>query len=242
MEYNSTNMPTRKLHTFVYGPLRTGKTSFAATFPKPIFLSAGNEGGDMTLRFFNVDIIPINTPGDMKMAVKYIAANYHTKGWRTVVVDSVTYYSDLVIQELTKGGERPMIQRDWGLLDLHLQKQLLPDLHRLPLHVVWISTEEPEKGGDGQVVGYKPMLYGKTASKLPGACDLIVRTTVQNTRDANGNFVPQFLLRTIPYEGAAAGGRFGNAFSDGLIPSNFNVISQRIGQYIDEPQKVDPNS
>lgn len=230
---NSESMPAKPIHTFVYGPLRTGKTTFAATYPNPIFLSAGNEGGDTTLRFCKVQIIKIATTQDMKEAVPYIAANHMKHGWQTIVVDSTTYYSDLVIQEITNNGTKPMQQRDWGMLDLHLQKWLLPSLRKIPLHVVWIANEESDKGADGQVIGYKPMLYGKTGTKLPGSCDLIVRSVVQNVRDPKTNaLIPQFMLRTITTDGSPAGGRFGQAFSDGILPAHFAYIAQRIGPYI----------
>src|SRR3954468_5292942 len=110
---DSETMPPQPLHTFVYGPLRTGKTTFAATFPNPIFLSAGNEGGDTTLRFMKVKIIKIKNTTDMKQAVPFIAANYQKYGWKTIVVDSVNYYSDMFIQEVTADGTKPMQQRDW---------------------------------------------------------------------------------------------------------------------------------
>ena len=231
----SANMPAKPLHTFVFGPLRSGKTSFAATFPKPIFLSAGNEGGDTTLRFFDAEYIPINSSGDMKEAVAYVRANAPSRGWRTLVVDSITYYSDLYITELTKNGEKAMMQRDWGMLDLHLQKWLLPELRKLPMHVVWIAIEEDAKGNEGQIIGAKPMLYGKTASKLPGSCDLIVRSQVSSTRNPKtGALDPNFFLRTVGSEGTAVGGRFGPAFSEGMIPAHFNAIAARIGPYIGE--------
>jgi hypothetical protein len=233
-------MAPRPLHTFVYGPLRSGKTSLAATFPKPIFLSSGTEGGDTSLRFFDVDVIQINSLKDMKEAVAFIKANAAVRGWRTVVVDSVTYYADQVIQELTNSGEKPMNQRDWGMLDSHLQKWLLPTLRALPMHVVWIANEEPDKGDEGKIVGYRPMLYGKTSSKLPGACDLIVRSHVQTARTPNGQYAAQFFLRTIPIDGAPAGGRFGNAFADGMIVSHFGAIAERIGPYIGEAVPTKP--
>jgi len=158
---NSQQMPPKPLHTFIYGALRSGKTTVASTFPKPVFLSAGNEGGDTTLRFCNADVIPIGRSQDMKEAIDYIAKNRDRYGWRTIVVDSITYYSDIFLQELTTDGTRPMRQRDWGMLDLHLQKWLLPTLRNVPMHVVWIALEESDRGPEGQVVGYKAMLYGK---------------------------------------------------------------------------------
>lgn len=231
-------MPAKPLHCFVYGPLGSGKTTFASTFPKPVFLSAGNEGGDTTLRFCKGHVIQINSSQDLKDAVALVQQQYKHYGWRTLVIDSVTYLSDLYISELTKSGDKAMQQRDWGMLDLFLQKWLQPVLRKLPLHVVWIAGEDTDRGSDGGVMGYRPMLYGKTAVKLPGTCDLLVRANTEQHRDPNtGLLQTHYILHTVPVGGAPARGRFGNAFSDGKIPAHFNIIAQRIGPYIGE----DPN-
>lgn len=233
---NSQDMPAKPLHTFVYGPLGTGKTQFASTFPNPVFLSAGNEGGDTTLRFCKQSsVIPVSSTNDMKEGVAYIKAFGKSKhNWRTIVIDSVTYYSDLFVQETTQQGTKAMRTQDWGLLDLHLQKWLLPVLMGLPFHVVWIALEETTKGADGQVVGYEPMLYGKTKAKLPGSCDLMVRSFTRQVRDPSGKLVTDYLLATVPTNGAPARGRFGTAFQEGTIPAHFGAIAQKIGPYIGE--------
>jgi len=231
-------MPAKPLHCFVYGPLGSGKTTFASTFPRPVFLSAGNEGGDTTLRFCKGHVIQVNSSNDLKEAVGLVHARHKEFGWRTLVIDSVTYLSDLYISELTKSGDKPMQQRDWGMLDLFLQKWLQPTLRKLPLHVVWIAGEDVERNGENGVVGYRPMLYGKTAVKLPGTCDLLVRSNTEQYRDPqSGLMQTNYILQTVPIAGAPARGRFGAAFSDGKIPAHFNVIAQRIGPYIGE----DPN-
>jgi hypothetical protein len=230
---NSRDMPPKPLHAFVYGPLRTGKTQFASTFPKPVFLSIGTEGGDTTLQFVAQDtqIISIRSQKDMQEAIEYIRLYGSKFGWQTIVVDSITYYSDLVVQELTQNGTKPMRQPDWGMLDLHLQKWLLPTLRLMPQHVVWIAIEQAQKGKDGEIRGIEPMLYGKSASKLPGACDLILHSEVAQVR-VEGKLVPSYIMRTIPYDGATAGGRFGTAFASGQIPAHFAFIAQAIGKYI----------
>lgn len=235
---DAASMPAKPLHCFVYGPLGSGKTTFASTFPNPIFLSAGNEGGDTTLRFCKGQVIQINSSQDLKEAVALIQHQHQQYGWRTVVLDSVTYLSDLYISELTKNGDKPMQQRDWGMLDLFLQKWLQPTMRKLPLHVVWIAGEDPDRGGDGGIMGYRPMLYGKTSVKLPGTCDMLVRAVTEQHRDPKTQQLQtHYVLQTVPSQGAPARGRYGNAFADGKIPAHFNVIAQRIGPYIGE----DPN-
>src|SRR3569832_1716596 len=106
---NSTTMPARPLSMFIYGPLRSSKTTSAATWPKPVFISAGNEHGDTSLRGANVDVIVVRSIQDMKDAVAYIDLNgKKNHGWETIVVDSLTYYSELFVAEVSKNGEKPL--------------------------------------------------------------------------------------------------------------------------------------
>lgn len=235
---NSKSMPAKPLHTFIYGPLRTSKTTSAATWPSPVFLSAGNEGGDTSLRFQSVDVIVIKNVQDMKDAIAYIDMHGKTKhGWKTIVVDSLTYYSDLFIQQASNNGEKPLQQRDWGLLDLHLQKWLLPKVMSMPYHAVWIANEDEVKDTNGSVTSYSPSLYGKTKVKFPGSTDLIVRTTIRTSRNQQGQLQSEYLFKTISTDGSPIGGRFGPAFAEGIIPAHFQAIAQRIGPWIGEEVK-----
>lgn len=232
------DMPPRPLHTFMYGPVRSGKTTAAATWPAPVFLSAGNEGGDTSLRFTAADaVIRISSVQDMKDAIAYINAYGASKhGWRTIVLDSMTYYSDIFVGECTKNGEKYMAVRDWGTLDLHLQKWLMPTLMKMSFHVVYIALEEIVRGAEGEVKGYTSMLYGKSKDKLPGSCDLILRSATRNVRNSQTQKMEtNFFFQTVTMDNSPSGGRFGNAFADGVIPQHFGAIAQRIGPYINEP-------
>lgn len=229
-------MAPRPLHMFMYGPLRTGKTTYGATFPNPVFLSTKSEGGSMSLRGTNVDVIEIGSTQDMKDAVAYIEANGKTKhNWRSVIVDPLTYYSDLFVQEASQNGTKVLQQRDWGLLDLHLQKWLLPKLRSLPYHVLWIANEDEVKDTNGNISHYTPSLYGKSKVKFPGATDLIVRSAKRSVRNSQTNKMEtEYFLKTVCTDDSPAGGRFGPIFSDGLLPMHFNAVIQRIGQFIGE--------
>lgn len=232
---NSQTMPAKPLSVFMYGQSRTSKTCSLGTFPKPIILSSAIEDSHTSLRGSNVDIIRIATVQDMKDAVAYVEANYIKFGWRTVGVDSLTYYSDTFVAEASKNGEKPLQIRDWGLLDLHLQKWLLPKLKSLNMHTVFIANEAEVKNSDGAVVSYQPMLYGQSKVKFPGACDLILRTGIRSVRNSQtSKLETEYFYRTISTDGSPCGGRFGPCFSEGIIPAHFNAIAQRIGPYIGE--------
>lgn len=238
---SSKQMPPRPLHTFIYGPTRHWKTTTAATWPRPIFLSAGNEGGDTTLRHVPADVlvVQINAVKTMREAVVWIAKNHAQYGIQTVVVDSLTFYSDIVIHEILNDGKvtKPRMEiQDWGTLDSHLQKWLLPTLHELPLHVVWIALDETKKDSNGNVRSIEPMLYGKSASKIPASTDLIIHADQVLVPGSDGKPKTSVVMRTAPWNNAVAGGRFGDYFSDGVIQPHFDAINQRIGPFIGLPQ------
>jgi hypothetical protein len=224
----------------IYGPVRIGKTSTAATWPRPVFLSAGVEKGDTTLRSFpGIDVAQINSVADMQQAVDWISANYKSRGWETVVVDAVTFYADIFITDMMdtkREGKKKekMEQQDWGMLDTHLQKWLLPRLHKLDVNVVWIALEQEQKDEEGKIISRQPMLYGKTAVKFPAACDLIAYMSMAQIKNTQtGRIEEHRVLRTAPYNGAMAGGRFPpDTFPEGWIWPNYQYIYARLANQL----------
>ena len=91
---------------FLFGGIGTWKTSWAGTWPKPVFLSVGAEGGDDALALLP-EIYQIQTPRVyqiksckmMSEKVDLIVRNYKAWGINTVIIDSITFYSDLWIRE-----------------------------------------------------------------------------------------------------------------------------------------------
>lgn len=234
----SREMPIGFLRTMVYGNTRSGKTSFAATATKPVFLSIGIEGGDKTLRLFDVDIIEIKSSKDMHEAVDLISKN--PGKWETVVVDSLTFYQDLFLSELTtRAPGRMLQQRDWGLLDLEIMKWLMPSLHNLPINVIWICLAQLTKDDNsGSLVRGEPMAFGKCAQKLPATTDLILYTDTQTFLDPQTRqMTTQFFLRAQPYGVFVAGGRFGPLF-EATIPPDFKFVLQKVYSSTQQTQAV----
>lgn len=233
----------RPLTCFVYGAPRRAKTTFGGTFPSPVVLSIGVEGGDRTLQQLpGVTAVRINSRKDMEEAVRVIQLQHKQRGWQTVVVDSVTFYAELVMAEFSglgkKGSETfggKLDFQDWGRLESHLCKWLMPTLHALPMHVVWIALEKQITNREtGTLVRTEPMLSGQTAQKLPACCDLIVYGDTMTVVPQGGGAPYQaYIMRTAETgTRAMAGGRFGGAFSEGFIWPNFQAVADRIGPLI----------
>lgn len=230
------NQPRHPLTTMIYGASRLGKTWMAATWPSPLFLSAGLEHGDTTLTasFPHVPVARITSRRDMQEALAYIRA-YDGKGvFETVVVDSATFYADIVVAELVKEAKnQQMGPKDWGKLDVEMLKMLMPTLHNLKAHVVWTALVQEIKDEDGKILRILPMLYGKGADKLPATCDLILYMDLMQMLDpATKMYNPVPVARTSPHNNAIAGGRFGPVFREGWIRNHFFEIASRIGPYI----------
>lgn len=238
-------LPPHPIRTLIYGVTRVGKTTSAASWPGPVaFLSVAIEGGDTTLRVLadqmpdgQVMVSPIHRTADMLKAIEFVQNN---PGFcRTVVVDSISFYADLFVTELVeRNGNKPLRIQDWGLLEQHIMKSLLPRLHRLPQHVVWLALEKVQRTEEtGVVTSGGPMLPGGMAQKLPAMTDLIIHMTIEQVKGQDGRFYTSPVFHMTPHGVYMAGGRYGFAFNDngGVLPPAFGSIAERIGIHLGAP-------
>jgi hypothetical protein len=244
---------------FLYGLLGTIKTTWAGSWPSPVFLSAGQEGGDDSLEslpeLLGIDAPPvyqINSTKMMRDKVNYIAQSYKTYGWKTVVIDSVTFYLDIYMREVIMGyqraGKDPMMQqRDWGYMENHICKEIAQTLHSTNLNVIWIALAKEkwsrkDRQGDSYVDGVQPMMSGGTATKLPAMCKMVMYADKQLALGSDGQqMVPQPVFRTSPNNMTKdlVRHKYANAFPEGHLVDpeygswpTFRAIDSRIGQFI----------
>jgi len=171
------------LHWFFYGPSGAGKTTIAGTFPRPLFLVPANESSIVALAGQDIPYIEITGQhgpvlqgrGGMDHAIDLIEnemrRNPDDFPYDTIVIESLTHYQDLVVEELTEQGAQPMDQRRWGLLANHL-RNVQKRLRDLEVHVVFTALDKVSENEAGVLIG-GPMLSGQSAIKLPSSCDLI---------------------------------------------------------------------
>jgi len=257
------------LTLFLFGEWGTWKTSFAGQCPKPVFLSAGIEGGDDSLallpELYGLPEPPpsyrITGTAMMQNKVDLVTTRYAEMDVNTVVVDSITYYVDIWIQELMKqryddpkvrariekrgGAATIMEMQDWGVLAMHI-RDLAVKLHNSPLNIVWIAGQADvvarDGSGNSRVIGVEPMIKGETRFKLPGMCKMIVQAAreMQPDPQAKGRMkiVPAFY--TSPTTMCTMlRHKFGNAFPEGRIADpeygnmpTFRALYERVGQYM----------
>ena len=232
--------PPRPLTCFIYGAPRRAKTSLAASFPRPIVISAGVEGGDRTLQLFpDTEAIRVRNRSEVEEAVRFVQLNRTAHGWQTVVIDSITFILESVIAEFSgvKADKTygKMDQQAWGRLESWLTKWLMPTLHALPMHIVWIALEKQIMDREsGVIVRTEPMIPGGSSQKLPACCDLILYAdTMAVVPQGGGQPYQAYCMRTSETPGRAiCGGRFGPVFPEGYLWPNFRAIAERIGPQI----------
>jgi hypothetical protein len=242
---------------FLFGPLGTIKTTWAASWPSPVFLSAGHEGGDDSIaqlpELLGIEKPPvyqITSVSMMRSKVDYIARMHQQYGWKTVVIDSISFYADLWIAGRLKDyqdrGMDPQMQiRDWGLLETHICKEIAQRLHGLPLNVIWIALHKekfaaPDKSGERTVSAIAPMLQGASAIKLPAMCKMVIYASKERVIEGSTvKMVPQFNTSPTRLTGDLVRHKYGNAFSEGHLVDpqcgswpTFTAIDSRVGQFI----------
>lgn len=249
---------TNGMTIFGFGPIGTWKTTVAGQFPSPVFLSAGQEGGDDTLamlpQIYGINPPPvyrIDSPMKMSKKVEYIARNYERYGWKTVVIDSISMYVDIYIRDvltrqMQRGVKTPqMAPRDWGFLEAHVVKELAQTLHATKLNVIWLALAKEkwspaDKQGERQLDGYEPMMGGTARIKLPAICKMVVFAGKEMRPAPGGGMMsvpvwhtaPTMMVKDVRH-------KYGNAFPSGRVQDpnynnlpTFNAFAQEVGQFI----------
>lgn len=136
----------------VYGRSGTGKTTFWATFPKPILAlicSGGKKPGELrsidTVAYRKtIKHVVLKNTAEFRELVEYQA---ETKTYQTLVLDHVTSFQDLVLKEILglekipeQGSWGMARQQDWGTCGLRV-KENLAALLSLDCNVVIVGQE-----------------------------------------------------------------------------------------------------
>jgi len=91
--------------------------------------------------------------------------------YETIVVESMTHLTDLIVEDISMFGSKKMDQLAWGHLSSFI-RSMHDRLRALDTHVVYTALPKTVES-DGGIVYGKPNLVGGMADKLPSACDVI---------------------------------------------------------------------
>ena len=205
------------INTFLtYGDTRTGKTTLAGSFPRPLFLSDVTEKGYEALRDenwndevtprFEPDVKPIvwgiERESDLARAVEHAKPLVAAKRVLTIVVDSISFYTDMVLNAILARMDKPDMRRAYGELGAHLRNARIK-VHGLGVNVVWLALAKHPETDDP--VG-RPLIPGQQADKFAAGVDYIWHT---RTAQAGPNKPIEFEVHTRRYLNYVAGSRLG---------------------------------
>ncbi len=176
------------LKVLVFGVSGTGKTTFACTFPKPLFLIRPEEVEDGSISVRNVAGVFTGPPiTDVEQLDQIIQGQRRTNRYKTIVLDGITRLQDHVVKkhmglqdvpvQQTYGG---VPQADWNLIGISM-KEHLRDLLKLAdtgTNVVLVGGERTVGESDNKnVVLPNPMIM---VALSPGTSGFVHETCDYN--------------------------------------------------------------
>lgn len=226
-----------------YGASRSGKTRFAGSWPRPLFLSEASEQGWKTLQsmprdcFYEPDrppiVWPIEDAAQMAVALEKIPQMIADFSVMTLVIDSLTFYQDAFFLFLKKSwaklnpGKAIDTRALYGTLADHLH-ELRQRIHTWRCNVVWLALEKaPDtdnpKGG--------PLLTGKARERFPAGCDHVFyheTFTFPNEVDPNIQDV-FYAMHTTSYMKWLAGGRDSGLLEPCMYNPTYREFARQLG-------------
>lgn len=162
-------MKTEKtLNVLIYGPPGVGKTFFSSTSPSPLILSI--ESGDMTINDSSINATisrNCNTVDKVRESIQYAIKHK----FKTIVIDSLTRYSEIFLEETLKNaGREKATWDDFGSVSKHIQK-LVWSLQGKDINTIFICHEKDIEEANG--ICKRPSLQGKLVQSIPGICDVV---------------------------------------------------------------------
>lgn len=224
------------LKAFVCGDSGTGKSVFAGTFPKPIYLFNFD---DAILSYMGLDVeyedYPLSAQGWVKFEKDFNALRKLAKDdefpYKTVVIDSITSWSDIAMERALSldpkrsptGG--PMWNVHYGMVK-NLLEGKVRQLLDLPANIVVIGhLTKLTDGETGSIIGIEPMLTGQLSAKVPAYFDEVYYATNKLVQGQT-----QFKLLTLAHGHMKARSRLSGVKQ--ILPkevdNNYNTIMEII--------------
>jgi len=180
------------LAALFYGKAGTGKTTVAATFPKPLLhLDIREKGTDSISDMKDVDTLSIEDWDQFEQVYWYLKSP--ESKYKTVVIDAVSQLQDFaLIAALAENGKdesSPVSKRDFGVAAGRLKTWIINyrDLVDDDINVVFLAhdrTNEGEEGDDGELLpSVGPRMMPSVASVLTAAVKIIGNTFVKETHE-----------------------------------------------------------
>jgi len=200
----------------IHGDTKTGKSTFAATAPRPLFLADGSEHGYESLyeENWNDETTPLFEPGvwpivwaidkesDFYEAIERARSLVEAKVVCSVWIDSISFLSDLLFNNVLMAQAKRDQRAAYGELGTRLRNVRIK-VSSLNITNGYLALSKHP--GEDDPVG-RPMIPGQQADKFAAGCDFV---WYSNIEQPNSNKPALFNLHTKRYLNHIAGSRLG---------------------------------
>ena len=195
----------RPMSILLYGRSGTGKTTIAATFPKPLlFLDIKEFGTDSVCDIPGIDALYVETWQDFETIYWFLRAGNHQ--YKTIVIDTVTMMQKLAqeysLEQDGKEKDGQMNKNLWGITSKTMCAWLI-NYRDLPYNIVFlaqdrITTEEGARE-DQITPEVGPRLMPSVAACINAAVRIIGQTYIKeytkNTQEKGLEKIFSYRLR-----------------------------------------------
>jgi hypothetical protein len=182
----------------IYGRSGSGKTTFAASFPKPIlFLDVNDRGTRSIADVEGIDVAQITHWDQFEQARDMLLASNNK--YQTAVIDTMTQAQLLAVNLILSRARKPaIVQVEWGSLTMQQWaavgaqvKELITLWRNLPIEVCFIAQErtfnmDQDSGNSNDSAQLLPevgaALSPQTAAHLNASVEVIANTFIRLRR------------------------------------------------------------
>jgi hypothetical protein len=220
------NEVKRNSSAAIYGRSGTGKTTLAASWPKPIlYLNIRDNGEESISDVEGIDVVDIETSEDLLEQILWLHKKA-SKGkliYKTIVLDTMSQLQTLLVEEMGATKKIPkgkragdfgvLTRQDWGKISGDLIKCIM-DIRGLPVNSVFIAQERVFNAGDEEDDGIDQLapevgtkLMPSVNKDLCASVNIVANTFIRikvKTKKVDGKkektITKQFCLRLGPNE------------------------------------------
>lgn len=199
----------------IYGDTRSGKSYFAATFPRPYIYADIVESGYKTILsmdrslWFEPDVRPIvrgiDQMNDIAADSSHLDALIAQKKVLTIVVDAFSFYVEFFLGHLMRLQTKPDNRSAYGDLGKHL-REFRTIMHSKGVNVVWNCLAKHPDTDDPKG---RPLIPGQQADRFSAGVDFLWYADLEQKR-VDGKIVDETrMIRTRQHKAYIAGNRLG---------------------------------